>query len=113
MLGMDADEKKLIEQENLFRDMPLSKLPSLKNLVDNVGVEGCDKTESLIKHTEKALKEALSFDMDTESRYVWPLILRVLKLASKIREEAFAAIGVVEDDSEEDNDLINWDGGEL
>lgn len=106
---LSDEEKRIVGQENLFHDMPLCKLPSLKLLVDNVGVEGSDRLESLQRLAEKAMKEAMSFDLETESRYVWPLILRVLKLVCKIRGEAFAAIGVVEDDSDEDNDLINWE----
>ena len=98
MLEMDANEKKLIEQENMFYNLRLGKLSTLKELVDNVGFD-TDKLAFRIRHAELAMKEALSFDMDTESRYVWKFIVSTMKLYNRLREEAFAACGVVEDEN--------------
>jgi hypothetical protein len=105
MLEMDANEKKLIEQENMFYNLPLGKLSTLKELVDNVGFD-TDKLAFRIRHAELAMKEALSFDMDTESRHVWKFIISTMKLFNSLRDEALAACGIVED---EDN--IEEEGG--
>ena len=107
MLEMDANDNKLIEQENMFYNLPLGKLSTLKELVDNVGSE-TDQLAFRIRHAELAMKEALSFDMDTESRYVWKFIVSTMKLYNRLRDEALTACGVVEDDNS-----IGEEGGEL
>ncbi|MBR4536194.1 MAG: hypothetical protein IKO62_06000 [Bacteroidales bacterium] len=106
MLEMDANENKLVEQENMFYNLPLGKLSTLKELVEDVGSD-TDKLAFRIRHAELAMIEALSFDMDTESRYVWKFIVSTMKLYNSLRNEALAACGVVDDNS------IEEEGGEL
>ena len=96
MLEMEANENKLVE----------GKLSTLKELVEDVGSD-TDKLAFRIRHAELAMIEALSFDMDTESRYVWKFIVSTMKLYNSLRNEALAACGVVDDNS------IEEEGGEL
>ena len=88
MLSVD----KITAQENMFHDFPLCKLPTLKRLVEDAGLEG-DLCVSLLEQSALAMSEAAEWDLDTESRHIWNFIVRTHKLLKSVHREALAAAG--------------------
>lgn len=99
------DEQRIISQENMFHDLPLYKLPTIKRLVEDVGFED-NSLQLYIQRAESAMKQALRSDMDTENKQVWNFIVSTLKFLQEIEYEALAATGVknflkIEEEEEE------------
>lgn len=84
------DEQRIISQENMFHDLPLYKLPTIKRLVEDVGFED-NPLQLYILRAESAMRQALRSDMDIENKRVWNFIVSTLKFLQEIEYEVLAA----------------------
>ena len=85
---MNEEQMKTIEKENMVHDLPLCKLPTVKRLVEDVGIEGEDLLADLVEQSTKAMSETAVLDLDMESKHIWKYILRTHKLLLSIHNEA-------------------------
>lgn len=96
---LNVTYKQLHKQENLFYNMPLHKLPTLRKTVQFVGIEELDKLQRMLKHSKSALEEAISNDLDDKEKgceKVWTFVIRMNKFLNRLNKEARIAAGMKE-----------------